>query len=251
MCADHRLLAVKGQTVSKLFEELDYRNTSIGALSLRRRRDLSLGVDIVEIKLDDEFLMSSHFTESEIALARLGLAEVTDEAPDVVVAGLGLGYTAQAVLEHGNVRTLTVVEALDAVIEWHEKNLLPLGAILTSDPRCRFLHADFFALAASQEGFNPGRPAQKYHAILVDIDHSPDLVLHPQNAAFYEPEGLRKLATHLHPGGIFGLWSNELPDDAFTNRLRDVFREARAEKVTFQNPLQNKDFTQTIYLARA
>ena len=56
--------------MSALFEELDYRPTSIGALSLRRRRDLKLGVDVYEIKLGDEFLMSSLFTASEIALAR-------------------------------------------------------------------------------------------------------------------------------------------------------------------------------------
>ena len=37
--------------MSALFEELDYRATPIGALSLRRRRELRLGVDVFEIKL--------------------------------------------------------------------------------------------------------------------------------------------------------------------------------------------------------
>ena len=86
------------------FEELDYRLTAIGWLILRRRRELSLGVDIFEIKLGDEFLMSSLFTASEIALARLGLAELSEPNLDVVVGGLGLGYTAQAVLEHRSVK---------------------------------------------------------------------------------------------------------------------------------------------------
>lgn len=79
------------------FEELDYRPTPIGPLILRRRRELKLGVDVFEIKLGDEFLMSSLFTESEIALARLGLAARSGERLDVVVGGLGLGYTAQSV----------------------------------------------------------------------------------------------------------------------------------------------------------
>ncbi len=57
--------------MSLYFEELDYRPTPIGALSLRRRRELSLGLDVFEIKLGDEYLMSSLFTASEIALARL------------------------------------------------------------------------------------------------------------------------------------------------------------------------------------
>jgi hypothetical protein len=61
---------------------------------------------------------------------------------------------------------------------------------------------------------------------------------------------LRSLAAHLHPGGVFGLWSNDRPDDAFTRRLVDVFGNARAEGVVFHNPLQNKKLTQTIYLAR-
>ena len=109
------------------FEELDYRPTPIGALSLRRRRELKLGVDVFEIKLGDEFLMSSLFTASEIALARLGLAELSEHGLDVVVGGLGLGYTAKAVLEHQKVASLLVVEALEAVIEWHAEGLVPLG----------------------------------------------------------------------------------------------------------------------------
>ncbi|MET0471181.1 MAG: spermidine synthase, partial [Xanthobacteraceae bacterium] len=67
------------------FEELHYRPTPIGALSLRRRRELKLGMDVFEIKLGDEFLMSSLFTASEIALARLGLAGLSEPGLDVVV----------------------------------------------------------------------------------------------------------------------------------------------------------------------
>lgn len=236
--------------MSLYFAELDYRLTPIGALSLRRRRELSLGVDVFEIKLGDEYLMSSLFTASEIALARLGLAELSRPGLDVVVGGLGLGYTAQAVLEHAAVKHLVVVEALDAVIDWHRTGLLPLGPLLTKDPRCRFVLGDLFALADSKEGFDPDEPARRFDAILVDIDHSPDFLLNPRSAAFYRPEGLKKLASHLQPGGVFGLWSNELPDEAFTERLSTVFAEARAERVTFHNPLQNRESTQTIYLAR-
>jgi spermidine synthase len=236
--------------MSLYFEELDYRLTPIGALSLRRRRELSLGVDVFEIKLGDEYLMSSLFTASEIALARLGLAELSGSGFDVVVGGLGLGYTAEAVLQHEAVKHLVVVEALDAVIDWHRTGLLPLGPALTKDPRCRFVLGDLFALADSKEGFDPDEPARRFDAILVDIDHSPDFLLNPRSAGFYQPEGLKRLAFHLHPGGVFGLWSNELPDEAFTQRLSAVFAEARAERVTFHNPLQNRESTQTIYLAR-
>jgi spermidine synthase len=232
------------------FEELDYRPTPIGALSLRRRKEPSLGVDVFEIKLGDEFLMSSLFTASEIALARLGLADLALTELDVVVGGLGLGYTAQAVLDHDRVKSLVVVEALDAVIDWHESGLLPLGPTLTNDERCRFVRGDFFALAASEEGFDPQQPSRRFDAILVDIDHSPEFLLDPRNAAFYEPAGLNRITSHLQPGGIFGLWSNEQPDEAFAARLADVFAETRAEPVTFHNPLQNRESTQTVYVAR-
>ena len=47
--------------------------------------------------------------------------------------------------------------------------------------------------------------------------------LDARSTAFYRSEGLRLLAANLHPGGIFGLWSNAPPDPAFTARLASVF----------------------------
>ena len=83
--------------MSLLFEELDWRPTPIGTLSLRRRKQPATGIDVYEIKLGEEFLMSSLFTVAEVELARLGLAAATGTQLDVVVGGLGLGYTAEAV----------------------------------------------------------------------------------------------------------------------------------------------------------
>src|ERR1700704_460203 len=148
------------------FEELDFRPTAIGDLSLRRRKELSLGIDIYEIKLGDEFLMSSLFTVSEIALARLGLGELSATDLDVVVGGLGLGYTARTVLEDARVGSLVVVDALPEVIEWHQRGLLPLGVQLTSDARTRLVHGDFFAMAASAEGLGPDSPRRRVHPLL-------------------------------------------------------------------------------------
>ncbi|TAL08083.1 MAG: spermidine synthase [Porticoccaceae bacterium] len=236
--------------MSLLFKELDSRSTPIGVLSLRRRRELALGVDVFEIKLGEDYLMSSLFTASEIALARLGLAALPGARLDVVVGGLGLGYTAQAVLEDQRVASLIVVEMLDAVIDWHRTALLPLGPGLTSDPRCRFVQGDFFARANAPPGFDTATPGRRFDAILLDIDHSPDALLDARSTGFYQPQGLRALAAHLKPGGVFGLWSNDEPDAMFTERLAGVFEEAWAEPVTFHNPLQDRPFTQTIYLAR-
>lgn len=231
------------------FGEPGRRPSPIGALSLRRRQDPVLG-EVIEIRLGDEYLMSSAFTAAEIALARLGLAAVAHPAPDVVVGGLGLGCTAREALAHP-VASLIVVEALDAVIGWHREGLLPLGPGIVADPRCRLRHGDFFALAAGTEGFDPDAPGRRFHAILVDIDHAPDFTLAPGNAAFYTPEGLTRLEAHLHRGGVFGLWSNDPPDPRFLDVMGEVFPEAWAEVVTFPNPLQDRDASNTIYLARA
>jgi spermidine synthase len=220
----------------------------MGVLSLRRRRQLESGLDVYEIKLGDEFLMSSLFTVAEIALARLGLAALAGTGLDVVVGGLGLGYTAHAVLENTAVRSLVVVDALAEVIDWHEQGLLPLGKSLTSDPRCRLVHGDFFAMSDSSGGFDPLAPGRRFDAVLVDIDHSPRSLLHPRHAALYEPAGLEKLASHLHPGGVFALWSNDPPDDAFESVLAGAFAISATHVVSFENPLQHRDASNTIYV---
>lgn len=236
------------------FQELDYRPTPLGELTLRRRTILSLdGLEVYEIKLGDAFLMTSLFHEVEVALSRLGLAALdgTPGTADVVVGGLGLGYTAVAALDHPALRSLVVVETLEAVIDWHREGVVPLGARLAGDPRCRFVHADFFALAADPAlGFEPADPGRRFHAVLLDIDHSPRNLLSEQHAAFYSPEGLRLLAGHLHPGGVFGLWSDDPPDEGFLADLRGVFPQVDSQVVTFYNPLQERESASTVYVAK-
>lgn len=237
--------------MNRLFEELDYCPTPMGALTLRRRWDGTLEKDVYEIKLGDDFLMSSHFTASEIALADLALAETRGDRLSVAVGGLGLGYTAQAALQDSRVRSMVVLEALEPVIEWHANGLLPIGQELTSDKRCRFVHGDFFRMVHSPEtGLDPLNPASRFDAILLDIDHSPSQFLNEASATFYSFQGLRKLSEHLKPGAVFALWSNEPEDPRFTDVLGSVFAEARGEPVTFANPLQDRDATQSVYLAR-
>ena len=125
--------------------------------------------------------MSSLFTVAEVELARLGLAAVTarvGERLDVLVGGLGLGYTAITALEDDRVGTLTVVEALAPVISWHERQLLPDTSGLTTDPRTALVQGDFFALSETGSGYGASVP-HPLHAVLLDIDHTPDHVLHP------------------------------------------------------------------------
>src|SRR5260370_37766052 len=143
--------------MSRDFEELDYQETPLGGLIRRRRRMLSLGgMEVYEVMLGDAFLMSSLFHEVEVALAHCGLSELRGDSWDVVVGGLGLGYTAVAALEHREVASLLIVDALSPGIDWHQRGLVPLGAKLAGDPRCRMLVADFFASARSLDRIDPG-----------------------------------------------------------------------------------------------
>jgi spermidine synthase len=235
--------------VSARFEVLDWSETLMGVISLRRRVEPSLNIDVYEVKLGDEFLMSSLFTVAEVALARLGLARSVDGDLDVVVGGLGLGYTAQAALDDPRVRSLVVVEALGEVIDWHQRGLLPDTAELASDSRVRLQRGDFFAMADGDAGFDPEAPGRRFHAILLDIDHTPRHVLHPSHRAFYTPAGLGRLVGHLHPGGVFALWSDDPPDPDFEAVLTEVFDRSEASVVRFANPLTGGYSTNTVYVA--
>lgn len=235
--------------MSSRFAELDRQTTPMGEISLRRRLEPTLLIDVYEAMLGEEHLMSSLFTTSEIALARLALEDVPGDGLDVVVGGLGLGYTARAVLDDPRVRSLHVIEALDAVIGWHRDGILPLADELTSDPRCHFVHGDFFALAEGGGRLGPDVPPRP-HAVLVDIDHTPRHLLHPSHAAFYTPVGLGRLAADLAPGGVFGLWSDDPPDDAFLTILGGAFTACEAHVVTFANPHTGGEASNTVYVAR-
>jgi len=128
--------------VSFKFEELDYQKTPLGELSLRRRAEPRLdGKILYEVKLGEEFLMSSLFTEAEIQLSRLGLAQIDRNDLNVVVGGLGLGYTAAEVLADSRMESLTVIDVMEPVINWHKQALVPLGKQLSTDARCKLLHA--------------------------------------------------------------------------------------------------------------
>jgi spermidine synthase len=235
--------------VSARFEELDWSETPMGIISLRRRIEPSLNVDVYEVKLGEEYLMSSLFTVAEVALARLGLAQTIGTDLDVVVGGLGLGYTAQTVLDDSRVRSLVVVEALGEVIGWHQRQLLPDTTELASDPRIRLQRGDFFALCDSDAGFDLETPGRRFHAVLLDIDHTPRHVLHPSHGEFYTSTGLESLVGHLHPGGVFALWSDDPPDPDFEAVLATVFDRSEASVVRFANPLTGGYSTNTVYVA--
>jgi len=226
--------------MSFLFEELDTQDTAIGEISLRRRTEPRLNGQIIyEVKLGEEFLMSSLFPEAEIQLSRLGITALKKQFPqmplDIIVGGLGLGYTAVAALEDGAVNAVQVIDVMPAVIDWHQRGLVPLGKTLSNDKRCTLFCGDFFDISTNGCSFYQDQPDRLAHAVLLDIDHSPSNWLAPENSTF--------------SGGIFGLWSNDLPDAKFSELLNLVFDHSEAHTIPFLNPYTGGESTNSVYLA--
>jgi spermidine synthase len=236
-----------------MFEELAACDTRMGLLSLRRRFEPVAQRDVFEVKLGDEYLMSSLFTVAEEELSRLGLAACARPSDlDVVVGGLGLGYTALAALEDPRVTRLTVIDALEDVIAWHRSDLLPDTVGMAADPRVHLVHADLFALARDGDLGAAGRDGEgpaAVDAVLVDIDHSTRHHLDPTHADLYTPQGLRRVASALRPGGVFALWSDDPPEETFLTDLARVFADTTAHEVRFANPLTGGESANTVYVA--
>ncbi len=236
--------------MSLMFEEIDSQATPLGQISLRRRSMPAFGDrDIYEVKLGDEFLMSSMFVEAEEALSTLGLAAVQGDRLSVVVGGLGLGYTAVAALKDARIDELLVVDALETVIGWHRDERVPLGKVLNADPRNRYVLGSFFDLATDPaRGFDPELPGKVFDAILLDIDHSPSEYLNPANASFYTTDNLALMARQLKPEGVFAMWSQNLPDPDFEALLKTVFTRVDSHVISFYNPFQSGESTNSVYV---
>lgn len=229
---------------SPLLEILAYEETPLGILCLRRRRILGGGSasHVTEITLNHEFLMSSHHTASERALAELALEMVAGEELRVLVGGLGLGYTAREVLRSERVADVEVIEFLPPVIQWLEDGLTPLAEELRADSRLRVRRGDVYARLAET-------PTDTCDAILIDVDHSPDDRLDSGPGFFYTREGLLRAREHLAPGGVLAVWSYE-ESSPFADALREVFDEVRLEKIEFENELIDEQATDLLFLAR-
>ncbi len=227
-------------------EFLAHQDTAIGTLILRRRAFLSKPGTVTEITLDHEFLMSSYITVSERALSRIALELHTGRQLQVLVGGLGLGYTAWEVLQSSRVARAEVVEFVPAVIAWMKEGLVPLSSRLAAEPQVEIVEGDVFQRLA----LPPDPAGQPFDLILIDVDHSPAEHLDDaRNEGFYTAEGLRAARRYLAPGGVLGVWSGA-ESSPFAEALREVFREVRIEPVTFVNDLIDEETTDWLYFAR-
>ncbi len=229
--------------MSKLnFEVLAYEQTPLGLLFLRRRELLSQpGTIVTEVTLNNEFLMSSLYTDSERVLAEHGLELHGSDQLKVLVGGLGLGYTAQAALKSNRVVQLEVVELLPQVIRWTRDGLVPLSSELNNEPRLKISQGDVYRRLQEP-------PAEQFDLILIDVDHSPDERLAEENVSFYTDAGLQAARQHLNQNGVLAVWSYA-ESSPFADAMRQVFENVSVVPVTYHNALIDETRTDWLFFA--
>ena len=165
------------------------------------------------IVLGNNELMNSRMSGSEIALAELTCAQISNRAqPHVLIGGYGMGFTLRAALEAlPNAASVTVAELVPEVIGWARRPMAELTAGCLDDARVQIIEDDVAAVIA--------RSRSSYDAILLDVDNGPAGLTRPQNDRLYSGSGLAALKAALKPGGILAVWS-AAPDAAFTRRLK-------------------------------
>jgi spermidine synthase len=174
------------------------------------------------IHLDGEELMSSRRYGSEAALAELALRDLPGgNAPRVLIAGLGLGFTLRAALEVlPRKARIVVAEIFPAVVAWNRDELAELGRPL-NDRRVRVREDDVAAVLADPRG-------GAWDAVLLDVDNGPSAWCLDSNEGLYDRRGLERIRGSLNQGGVLGVWS-AYPDAAFLQRLRKTGFDARVE----------------------
>jgi spermidine synthase len=224
-------------------EILAYEATSLGDLCLRRRELLTRpGTVITEITLDHQLLMSSHNTVSERALATEALERHPGDDLSVLVAGLGLGYTAAAALESTCVKRLEVIEFLPEVVGFLNEGLVPLSSELLADSRFGVRHGDAYAMLH-------GQAADSWDLVLIDVDHAPDDHLGVDNKTFYTRPGLARAKRHLAPGGILAVWSYA-ESSPFVDALHGAFDVVEVVSVRYLNEVTGEEQTDWLFLAK-
>ncbi|MGH3473847.1 MAG: spermidine synthase [Aeromicrobium sp.] len=189
---------------------------------VRRRADGAL-----ELRVNGVFVMDDVETTSERRLAEVVFDR---DARDVLVGGLGLGFTVRTLLAEGRVRRVVVAELHAEVV----------AAAGLTDPRLDVVIGDVRDLVAAQ-------PDVSADAVLLDVDNGPDSLVHAGNAAVYGDAFVAECARILRPGGTLAVWSMA---DSVTLRatLGAHLVDVEAERVPVR--LQGRDEAYWILTAR-
>lgn len=165
------------------------------------------------IMLGDVELMYSRVTGSEEALATLSCVRIRGrQRPDLLIGGLGMGFTLRAALaELGPDARILVAELVPAVVRWARGPMAAVFGTCLSDPRVTIQEVDVAVLIRSK--------TSAYDAILLDVDNGPEGLTREDNERLYDVKGLSAARRALRPGGVLAIWSSG-PDKDFSERLR-------------------------------
>ena len=225
------------------YSEVARAQSPRGEIVLRERRDPAAGPNapaVLELRVNGVFVMDTLETSSEKGLATAALKRV-ENPRNVVIGGLGLGFTAHEVLADKRVERLVVVEIEDALVQWMRDGTVPHGPAYLADERLSVMTADIRVAMAE------ATPAA-YDLVLLDVDNGPGFLVYDENEGIYQREFLELTASCLRPGGAVVIWSaDESP--ALQAEMREVFGDAVA--LPFDVNLQTRDEHYWLYLARS
>jgi spermidine synthase len=167
------------------------------------------------IRLGQNELMNSRLGGSEAALASLGCERFSGrERADILIGGLGMGFTLRAALTVlGAQARITVAELVPAVVAWARGPMAEVFGDSLGDPRVRIHDGDVGALIA--------RERSGFDAILLDVDNGPAGLTRATNNGLYDVTGLSAAHAALRPSGVLAVWSSG-PDAGFSRRLRQT-----------------------------
>lgn len=219
-----------------VYREIDSEVTPLGELTLRHYR-ASTGEEGYEILIEGAFLMASHGSHAERAMAGLahqGLARGSWNLT-VLVGGLGAGHTLRAALDLEGVLHVVVAEIGAKVVEWNRRHFADANEHALDDPRVEIIISDLARVIDDH-------PAT-FDLMLLDVDNGPGWLAAPGNAGLYTSDGIAACRRGLAPGGVLAVWCPQ-PNTEFETTLREVFPTVNVE--TTSDP---KEPPSTIYLA--
>ncbi len=218
------------------WEELDRAQIpeEDGELILRKRDT------VYSIRTATTELMNSHLHGSEDALAELACKRLKHHSElNILIGGLGMGYTLAAALENSSPDTrITVSELVPEVIKWNLEYFGHLAGFPLNDSRVSVQQGDVVKSILSKKA--------AWNAILLDVDNGPDGLTREANDQLYGIPGLRASYSALSPGGVFAVWSHA-PDKGFTSRLQKC--RFHTEVITVRAHSSGKGRRHTIWLA--
>lgn len=191
------------------------------------------------LKVDGVPLMNTNANVSEQLMAELA-CERLPAKPRLLIGGLGFGFTLKRTLELCPPEaTVVVAELLPEMIEWNREHLREINGHLLDDPRVKLRIGDVNDVIdhAAEERFD---------AIMLDVDNSPDALVQHANARLYQRQGLQRAKAALQARGRVVYWSAH-EDRRFAKLLDKVF--AKVACVPAKAYPKAKRFSHTLFVA--